>query len=66
MYVNQFFDKKPHSIKLKNWGNNYISIRIDDYGIARVSFWDNDKFEWEDRTLTVEELASNDWEETEI
>lgn len=66
MYVSEFFDKKPHSIKLKNWKNNYISIQIDEHGKAKVSFWDNDRFEWRDYTFTLEDLANNNWVEAEI
>jgi len=66
MYISEFFDKKPHSIKLKNWKSNYISIQIDEHGKAKVSFWDNDKFEWRDYTFTLEDLANNNWVEAEI
>lgn len=66
MYVNQFFDNKPHNIKLKNWDRNYISIQITESNKMKISFWDNNKFEWSDYTFTIKDLTNPNWEEVEI
>ena len=66
MYVNQFFDKKPHNIRLKNWGRNYISIQLDNEEHLKILFWDNDNFEWSEYTFTINDLINPNWVEAEI
>lgn len=66
MYVHEFFDKKPHTIKLKSWKDNYISLQLDNNGNLKITRWDNDKFEWTDYTFTLSDLTDKSWEETEI
>lgn len=55
---------KKTKIRRASWAKrDYISLVDTGKGFSEFDYWDNEKFEWFRRKLTLVDFAAKDWQE---